>query len=573
MTFFTVAQRRARNSILTISIFMLVMLLLSACGGDPQTQQRADTSKNDLDRLISQAQGIGIPDTMLKPIIQQENAITHTSAPLTIFNGQPATDYYSNLEQRYQLLSVQVRGMETQVTQQYDYQAALDIQDLENALAQRQAQNFVEAKTFANQLKQYQNQLARAQYPKDYTQISYNAKQSTLALHLLGPAYNDLLTMQGNIKQLQASHVDTTALNQQYQQGLQLFRNANKPEDFSQLINQLTTQLQETADFSTQAIPFIGAAKLQEFSADLVKLKQYNQNTASYQQRLNADQTALAQAKSISDYLKVSSQIDHDIASAQYAMTAGYASYLLQQYNQEVASWGNSHQYHDHVDGQAYNLDYEYGVNGTGPDGNAALQYAQSTQQASDFQAAVDVINGNLLHLHAMEADYNDKTPYNQPHAADIQLMKHYNVYGPNGGQVLVVSLIGQTLRYYNNGKLIRSFYVVTGQYLKPSPPGFWSIILRQSPTKFKSSEPQGSVFWYPPTPIQYAMEYHSGGYFFHDAWWRANFGPGNNFPHNDSSGTTSFNNSGSHGCVNMNPSDIAWLYPQISYGASVILY
>ena len=142
-----------------------------------------------------------------------------------------------------------------------------------------------------------------------------------------------------------------------------------------------------------------------------------------------------------------------------------------------------------------------------------------------------------------------------------------------NGGQVLVVSLIEQVLRYYNNGKLIGAFYVVTGQYMKPSPPGFWSIILRQSPTKFKSSEPQGSVFWYPPTPIQYAMEYHSGGYFFHDAWWRANFGPGDNFPHYDSSGTTEFNGNGSHGCINMNPSDIAWLYPQISWGAAVILY
>ncbi len=573
MTFFIAARKRFKNSVLTISIVMLVTLLLSACGGDPQTQQRANLSKTDLDRLISQAQGIGVPSTMLAPITQQEAQISNTSAPLTIFSGQPATDYYSNVAQRFQMLSIQVRGLETQVTQQFDYQAALDIQGLENALAQRRAENFVEAKTFANQLTQYQNQLSTAQYPKDYTQISFDAKQSTLALQLLGPAYNNLVSLQKDIKQLQASHVDTTALNQQYQQDLQLFRNAQKPEDFTQLINQSTTQLQATADFSTQAIPYIGAAKLQEFSADLIKLKQYGQNTTSYQQRLTADQTALAQARSISDYLKVSSQIDHDISSLQFALTAGYASYLLKHYNNEVASWGNSHQYHDPVDGGVYNLDYEYGAYGTGPDGNAALQYAQSTGQQADYQAAIDVINGNLLHLHAMEADYSDKTPHDKPHATDIQLMKHYNVYGSNGGQVLVVSLIEQTLRYYNNGKLVRTFYVVTGQYMKPSPPGFWSIILRQSPTKFKSSEPQSSVFWYPPTPIKYAMEYHSGGYFFHDAWWRANFGPGDNFPHSDSSGTTSFNSNGSHGCINMNTSDIAWLYPQISWGAAVILY
>ena len=573
MTFFIGARGRAKNGILFVCLVMLVTLLLSACGGDPQTQQQAVKSKADLDNLISQAQSIGVPDATLKPIIQQEDQLSNTNAPLTVFSGQPATDYYSNLTQRYQLLAVQVRGLELQTTQQLDYQAFHDIQTLENALAERQAQNFIEAKIFANQLTQDQNQLASAKYPKDYLQISYNAKQSTLALQLMGPAYNNLVSLQQDIKQLQASHLDTTALNQQYQEDLQLFRTANKPEDYSQLINQSTTQLQATSDFSTLAIPYVGAAKLQEFSADIVKLKQYGQNTASFQQRLTADRTALAQAKSISDYVKVSSQIDHDIASLQLALTSGYTSYLLNQYNQEVANWGNTHQYHDPYDGGVYNLDYEYGVNGAGLDGGAALQYAQSTGAQFDYQAAIDIINNNFLHLKAMEANYNDKTPYNQPHATDIQLMKHYNVYGPKAGPVLVLSFIEQTLRYYNNGKLVRAFYIVTGQYLRPSPPGFWSIILRQSPTKFTSTEPAGSAFWYPPTPIQYALEYHSGGYFFHDAWWRANFGPGTNFPHADSSCTTQFNGNGSHGCINMNTNDIAWLYPQIAWGTPVILY
>jgi hypothetical protein len=570
MTLLTASRRHIKHCLLTLSIAMLVMLLLSACGADPQTQQKANTTKADLDNLIVHAQSIGVPDTMLKPILQQEVQITNTNAPLTVFSGQPATDYYSNLAQRYRVLSVQVQGLETQSTQQLDYQAAVDIQDLENALAQRQAQNFVEAKTFANQLTQYQDQLAKAQYPRDYTQISYNAKRTTLALHLLGPAYNDLVSLQQDIKQLQASHLDTTALDQQYQQALQTLRTANQPEDFSQLIDQLTAQLQATADFSTQAIPYVGAAKLQQFSADIAKLKLYGQDATAFQQRLNADQTALNQAQSVSDFLKVSSQIDHDVASLKFSLTKGYASYLLKQFHQEVTNWGRSHQYHDPVDGGVYNLDYEYDSQGIGSDADTAVQYAQTMD---DYQAAIDLISNDLLHLKAMEADYSDKTPSNYPHAADIQLMKHYNIFGSNGGQVLVVSLIEQALRYYNNGKLISSYYIVSGQYLKPSPPGFWSIILRQHPTQFKSSEPQNSVFWYPPTPIQYAMEYHEGGYFFHDAWWRANFGPGNNFPHYDSSGTTSFNGNGSHGCINMNPNDVASLYPQIAWGASVILY
>src|SRR3989440_12867588 len=165
MTIFTGAWGRARNGILIVCMVMLVTLLLSACGGDPQTQQQANKSKADLDNLISHAQSIGVPDAMLKFIIQQENQLSNTNAPITVFNGQPATDYYSNLINRYQLLAVQVHGLEFQTTQQLDYQASLDIQTLENSLAGRQAQNFVEAKIFANQLTQDQNQLASAQYP------------------------------------------------------------------------------------------------------------------------------------------------------------------------------------------------------------------------------------------------------------------------------------------------------------------------------------------------------------------------------------------------------------------------
>lgn len=569
----SVLRRRVRNGVLLASAAMLVMLLLSACGGNPQTQQQANTNKANLDTLIAHAQTIGVPAATLQPILQQEKQLSSTSAPFALFNDQSVTDYYTNLAQRYSTLAVQVQGLVTQSTQQLDYQASQNLQKLEAALAQRQAQNFVEAKIYSAQLTGYQNQLAKAQYPRDYLKISASAQQSIQALQLMGPAYDNLTAFQLIIKQLQASHIDTTALNGEYQQDLSQFRNATSPADYSQLMALLNVQWQATNDFSTQAIPYVGAAKLQQFSSDIQQLKAYGMSTASYQQRLNADQQALNQAKTISDYLKVSAQIDQDIASLQSSMTVGYASYLLQKFHQEVTAWGNTHQYHDPVGGGVYNLDYEYDVQGIGSDADSAVQYAQSTGALSDYQSAISLIQNDLLELHAMEADYIDKTPWNQPHATDIQLMQHYNVGGPNGGQVLVVSLIEQVLRYYDNGKLVRSFYIVSGQYAKPSPPGLWSIVLRESPTVFKSSEPPGSAFWYPNTNIQYALEYHYGGYFLHDAWWRGIFGPGDNFPHNDPSGTTSFNGNGSHGCINMVPSDVAWLYPQIGYGVPVIVY
>lgn len=568
-------SRRARKGAgaITIALLLLLSLLLSACGGNPQMQQQAVANKAALDRLIVHAQSIGVPASLLFPVQQQEAQLSATSAPIGLFSDQSTNDYYSNLAQRYQALSVQVRGLEYQATQQLDYQASLDLQSFEQALSVRQAQGFVEAKTFANQLTQDQQALAQAQYPRDYLKISNSAKLSTQALQLMGPAYNDLSTFQQDIKQLQASHLDTTALNEQYQLDLQQFRTATQPQDFSNLITQLNAQLQETTVYSTQAIPYVGEAKLKQFGADIQQLKTYGQPTASFQQKLASDQQALNAAQTISDYLKVSAQIDRDIASLQFSLTVGQANYLLKQFHAAVTAWGNTHQYHNAYDGGVYNLDYEYDEQGIGSDADSAVQYAQYTGAISDYQAAIDLIKNDMANLQAMEADYSDKTPWNQPHATDIQMMKHYGVYGPNSGQVLVVSLIEQVLRYYNNGKLVRAFQIVSGQYDKPSPPGFWSIFLKQSPTIFKSSEPKGSAFWYPDTNIKYAMEYHEGGYFFHDAWWRCSFGLHNNFPHADACGTTAFNGNGSHGCINMNSSDIAWLYPQIAWGAAVILY
>jgi len=564
------ARRSVSKGMLIFSLGILLAILLSACNSNPQLQQQESLNKVELDNVIIHAQSIGVPTSMLQPIIIQENQLTQTNAPIGLFNDQPVNEYYSNVAQRYATLTVEVNGLVSQTTQQFDFKASQDLQTLENVLAERQAQNFVEAKTFAKQLTDYQTQLSRAQFPKDYIQISTDAKSSTQALHLMGPAYAALRSLQKVTRQLQASHLDVTALNQEQQADLQVFRKAATPADYSQLIDQVNTQLQETTVFSTQAIPFVGAAKLREFSVQIDQLKKYGQNAVPFQKRLASDQASLAQAKSISDYLKVSAQIDSDTNSIQFPLVQGQATYLLKQFHQEVVNWGNSHQYHDAYDGGVYNLDYEYDVQGIGSDADAAVQYSQTID---DYQSAIDLINNDFLHLRAMEADYSDKTPWSQPHTTDINLMKHYNVYGPTSGQVLVVSLVEQTLRYYNNGKLVRSFLIVSGQYMKPSVPGFWSIVLREHPTQFKSTEPPGSAFWYPPTPIQYAMEYHAGGYFFHDSWWRADYGPGMNFPHSDSSGTTTFNDNGSHGCINMNPNDVQWLYSQIGWGTPVILY
>ena len=547
---------------------LLVALFLSACSGDPQAQQQATTNKASLDAALTHAKDIGVPDTMLQPIVHQESQLSATNAPVTLFSDQPTTDYYTNLSQRYHMLAIQVNGLMTQATQQYDYQSTLDLQAFEKVLAQRQGQGFVEAKVFADQLTQDQKLQAKAQYPKDYLSISTSAKRSTQALRLMGPAFDKLTTLQNTIKQLQSSHLDVTALNQEYQLDLQQFRVAADPDVFTQIIDQLNGQLQATTTFSTQAIPYVGAAKLKQLSSNIDQMKQYGQDVTNFQKMLTTDQTALSTAKSLSDYLKVSAQIDTDVASIQTPLIKGQATYLLNQFHQEVTVWGNAHMYHNAFDGKNYTQDYEYDqAEGFGSDADVAVQSAQTPD---DYQAAIDLINNDMMHLKAMEADLVDTTPWSKSHATDVQLMQHYGVMT---GQTVVVSLIEQTLRFYQDGQLIQAYQITSGQFDKPSPPGFWHVFDRESPTKFKSSEPKGSAFWYPDTKINYAMEYHDGGYFMHDSWWRVNYGVGTNYPHYDTGGDESFAGTGSHGCINMQENQIAWLYAHTGYGMAVIIY
>ncbi|MGZ3608742.1 MAG: hypothetical protein ACXVBU_01625, partial [Ktedonobacteraceae bacterium] len=146
------ARHSVSKGMLIFSLGILLAMLLSACNSNPQLQQQESLNKVELDNAIIHAQSIGVPTSMLQPIINQETQLTHTNAPISLFNDQPVNEYYSNVTQHYAMLTVEVDGLTSQTTQQFDYKASQDLQTLENALAERQAQNFVEAKTFAKQL-------------------------------------------------------------------------------------------------------------------------------------------------------------------------------------------------------------------------------------------------------------------------------------------------------------------------------------------------------------------------------------------------------------------------------------
>ncbi len=134
-------------------------------------------------------------------------------------------------------------------------------------------------------------------------------------------------------------------------------------------------------------------------------------------------------------------------------------------------------------------------------------------------------------------------------------------------GKVIVVNLSQQWLYAYDKGQQVFNTAVMTGRPGLETPTGTFHVFEKLSPTTFYSPFPYGSVNWYPPTHINYALEFLGGGFFLHDSWWHTVYGPGTNGWHYDPTYGWQY---GSHGCVAMPLSAAAWLYNWTPIGATV---
>ncbi len=549
-----------------VVLLLSLMLLTSACGGDTHLQQQAGQDQGKLDSLLHQAQVIGVPSSLLQPILKQEQELSSTHAPISFFNDQPANDYYSNLATRYSQLQLQVQGLITTSTEQAQAQAQHDVQNLQVTLSQRRAQG-LPVQYFAQQFLQAQTLLATAKYPKDYVAVSNKAGTATQALNLMQATAHQLSTFNSTIALMGSAHLDVTAMQMLYHNDQQVLAAATTPTDFQGLSALIDAQYQLAIVHTTAAIPYVTAAKLSTLQAQIQQLKTYGIDTAAYQKRLAADTVMMNKTKTLPDYQSFARQVDADIASMHNDLLQGEATYLVKKFHQEAAAWGKAHLYHDSSDGNNYELDGGYLQQGIG---DLLDQDLDAATTPDDFQSMIDEVNNELFNLHMLEANYNDKTPYNQVHATDMQMLNHYKL---QKGQVLMVSLTEQTMRIYQDGQLGKVFHVTTGRVELPSLPGVWPTLDRKSPTIFKSPEPKGSPFWYPDTPIHYAILYHWGGYYVHDAWWRVDYGPGTQFPHADSGGDQSFAGNGSHGCINMQEDQAAWVYAHTDWNTTIVVY
>lgn len=555
---------RPGSMLFTALLLLSLVLVASSCGGDARLQQQANQSKSQLDTLLLHAKTIGVPASALQPLIKQEQQLSSSSAPFSLFNDQPINVYYQNLSIRYIQLQKQVQTQITTSTNQTQTQAQRDVVNLQMAMTRMHAKGFV-VQNWNPLFSQLQAQLTTAKYPKDYAQISSQARSASQGLDLMQSTSDKLTTLNNTIAQLKQAYIDATALQQQYQSDQQTFAKAFAPADFQHLDTMIDAQYQQAVVTTQQALPYVTAARYDELQIQVNLLKTYGMDANSMEQRLAADQVRMDNVHSIADYVNFSKQIDTDMASMHDDLIIGGARYVVKQLHQEIDAWSKANLYHNPFDGQTYSYDASYDLPASNIDDDLA-----AAQTLSDYQGVMDETNNTLYNLHLLEADFKDKTPYNQVHATDLQALNNYKLQGK---QVLVVSLVEQAMRVYQDGKLVNSFLVTTGRYERPSVPGVWPILDRQSPTEFYSDDPPGSPFYYPPTPIHYAMLYHWGGYFVHDSWWRASYGPGTQFPHADASGDTVYSGNGSHGCINMQEDQAAWVYTHTDINTIVVIY
>jgi hypothetical protein len=554
--------RRMRTLILLAMLAMVTATVLSACASDPH-QALAQQNKARLDRELAHAHALGIPDSMLQPIEKQEAKIA---------NGEGGWAYdYQNAASNYALLYSQLVGVEQTATQTLQKQAAADIQAFANALQARQSQGFSLAGVYQQRLEQVEQQFSNAHTPGDFASVDTIARAQTEALQALWPAYQKLLDFQTVLKALGSSGIDAGLAQTEYKQDVQAFRAAESASRYQALEEVIDGQIIQLMADQSEGLPYIGNALLNSFQARITLLKSYGDSADAqqFQREHDADAKLLADARSLSDYQKLATTIDSQEASMDlplirgkaYADLAQYTAFVNAVYNNiKLAEYDPAEP--DYTDGRAL---YEYELCPTNgiQDVTNTLNQAQTE---SEYQASDDMINILWANARAHMDDMRDKTPWNQPHATDLQLMQQFGVMQ---GRTMVVSLYEQVARFYENGKLVYETYVTTGRPELPSVPGLDMAMFKGTNLVFTSPEPKTSPFWYAPTPINYGILYANYGFFVHDGWWRTEFGPGTNLPHYDPAAF----NGGSHGCVNLPLQNMAYVYSWLPLYAPIIVY
>ncbi|HET8842523.1 MAG TPA: hypothetical protein VFN35_13725, partial [Ktedonobacteraceae bacterium] len=286
-------MRRARSlrfvQIALTGAVLGALLLLSACGGDSHLQQQASTGLSQVQKQIQYAKSIGVPDSELQPVTQQLQKLTSTGVPFSLFDDSPANSYYKNQITSFSNLSDKVQEVIAIVTGEYQGNAQQDLALFKEALTTQQKQKIGNVQFFSSRYTADEGLLAKAQYPKDYLAVSKDAKDAINTLDTMNATYKQLAIFKNTLSQMQHAQVDVTAMQSQYSSDMDTFNKAQTIEELNDLSAMINAQYQQAVVSSTQSLPYVGAAKLQEFNDQLGKLKTYGIDASPYQKLYNKD--------------------------------------------------------------------------------------------------------------------------------------------------------------------------------------------------------------------------------------------------------------------------------------------
>lgn len=596
---------RTKRSLRTLSalglVIIMVSVLLSACA--PSAHDAAQQNKAKLDREIQTARTTYlVPDSRLLPIQTEESRLAAGTT-----SGSDAS--YQSAAAGYTRLYNQVLADEKMAPAQAKALTSTDLQQLDNAIQSVQKQGFVEITQYVPRLHQAQQQFTAASTTKAYFQVARFVEAQLTAVNDINPVYQQLEaldTLIGNretelgltsaqpqplqcaigdnsnyftpdptVNVTPATAAQPTFEFQQWPtQDLNLFRAASSAQDYAALVSLMQAQTTQLAADVSQMLPTRAATLLHTFQTNVQTYQQGGGQDAQYQQQATQDAQTLASAKTLGDYTTFVTTIQQQTQAMALPLIKVQTQADLQTLKKLVAE-GQTKTVYDPYDGISYPDDYEYAIQQPNAEcsdcqvgiGDAEVRL-QNAQTLADYQAVDEEIQMLTTNLQAMLQDIGDKTPANQVHQEDINLMQHYGVMS---GKVVIVSMWEQAVRMYDNGKLVASMLVTTGNPDLPTPPGVHCAWGKMQNYLDKSPYPKGSPFYYNPTPIHYGFLYSDYGFFMHDAWWRNDFGGHNNLPHYD---PIAFN-SGSHGCINLPYSAYAkkWAFDWIDTGTPIIVY
>ena len=548
---------RAPMALIAVMGMSVVSLVLTACGPS-EAQALASQNKAKLDHeLVHARHDLGLPDSMLQPIETQEAKVAA---------GEGGWSYnYQDAAANYALLTTQLVGVEQTAGQTLQRQASDDVQAFTTALTNRRAAGFDPTilAIYQNRLTQASDDFNAARSPADFARVDTFAAQQTAALNAMGPAYDKLQEFNAIILAITNAGYTSPLAQSLYQSDVAAFKAALSATKYEALTSAIDGQITQLEADQTESLPYIGSTLLDQFAAKIALLKSYRENIASYQAEYDQDAAQFKSASSLADYLALSQTINKQTESMTLPLIRGAARATLAQLAALVTYVNVHDQMLDPANGVYYPDAYEYSNPFWGvADAQAVFNSAHTL---GDYQHAYNYAFILLTNLRALQDDLSDHTPHYQPHASDLTLLAAYHLTG----KVVVVSLREQTARFYENGKLVYWSYVTTGNITTPSVPGLNYAMFKEQHTTFISPDPPGSPDWYAPTPINFAIAYSPGGYFLHDAWWRAEFGPYTNLPHWDPAAF----NGGSHGCVNFPLGNMAHVYDIVDVNEPIILY